>query len=314
MPCVPRCRNDNGVAAACSLLSVPFWNLSCRLIVRVLPSVPLVVPALPLGRGRPVTSCNRSNSNAHRTMTSAPDCPTTHEVPAVTRAVTRAARRSHKRTPRLPRKALAVAAPSPASRESSARHPRQHRSRLAQNGTPPHGRRSLAMMIAAPAQTMIATNDLTTMATAATPLARIAMTEAGDPGVDGADAAVRDRPPTVNVPADRVPLQLGPLHLRELRNRAATGVAATRAGLLTEAASPTEDSPPPEARPIADPLPLAATVALPNNPNLNHSPNPKADAVAATVAASAVRPGIASPAICKTPLSRLGMSSANWSR
>ncbi len=270
-----------------------------------------------------MTSCSRSNSNAHRTMISAPDCPMTHEVPvvdrAVTRAVTRAARRSHKRTPRLPRKALAVAAPSPASRESSARHPRQHRSRLAQNGTPPYGRRSLAMMIAAPAQTMIATNDLTTMATAATPLARIAMTEAGDPGVDGADAAVRDRPPTVSVPADRDPLRLGPLHRPAPRNRDATVAAAravrpTAVASQTEAASPTEDSPPPEARPIADPLPLAATVALPNNPNLNHSPNPKADAVAATVAASAVRPGIASPAICKTPLSRLGMSSANWSR
>jgi hypothetical protein len=117
----PRCRIDRVLVAACSLLSVSFWNFSCRPIVRVLPSVPPVVPVHRLGRGRPMTSCSRSNSNVPRTMISELGCPTTREVPVVdraeTRAETRAARRSPQQTRHLPRKGLAVAGPLPASRE-----------------------------------------------------------------------------------------------------------------------------------------------------------------------------------------------------
>jgi hypothetical protein len=167
------------------------------------------------------------------------------------------------------------------------------------------------MTIAAPALTMIAANDLTMTATAAMPRTRIAMTATVDPDGVGAVVAVRARPATANAPMDLALLPPALLHHLVLRQRDAT-VAGVRAGRLTEAASPTEDSPPPEARLIADRLPLAAMVAPPSNHSLN--PSPKADAGAANVAASAALPGIASRGICKMPLSRPAMSSANWSR
>lgn len=124
LPSVPRCRIDGDMAAAWLLLSVSFWNLSCRLIVRVLPSAPPDVPALRPGKAPSATRCSRSNSSGPPTTISGLGCLMTREVLAETRGVTRvetrvetrAASRNRKRTPPLPRKGLAVAGPSPVSR------------------------------------------------------------------------------------------------------------------------------------------------------------------------------------------------------
>ena len=167
------------------------------------------------------------------------------------------------------------------------------------------------MMIAAPAPTMIGASEFTTTETEATPRTRIAMTEATDPGVGVAVAGARASLVPANAPTDLAPLQLALPHRLALHNRDAI-VAVARAGRPTEAASPTEDSPRPEARLIADRLPLVAIVARPSK--LNHSPNPKVDADAANVAASAARLAIDRPATCNTPPCRPGMSWVNWSR
>lgn len=164
-------------------------------------------------------------------------------------------------------------------------------------------------MIAAPVKTMVEASEFTTMATEATPRTRIAMTEDADLAAAGAVVVVRVSPAPANAPPDRAPSQPALPHRPAPRKRAATGAAA-RAGRPTGAASPTGDSPHPVVPRIADRPPLAAMDAPPHN----LSPSPKADAVAASVAASAVPPGIVSLDTCKTPPSRPGMSWGNWSQ
>ena len=306
-----RSRIDCGVAAACcQLLSVSFWNLSCRPIVRVLRSVQPDVQVRLWEKGQSATSCSPSSSSVPRTTTSGPD--------SLRRLAVRAVRPAANRLRRLPppTKARGVDGPSRANPASALRHPSRRplpshpglcERLLGENRLrDPH---RPTTRIAAPVRTQIAANGTqngpVTRETAANPPARIATTEAVVHAAAVGVVVVRARAAPASAPAVPAPLPHGLPPSPGLPHRDAIGGgvhAVPRTVVLRIAVD----------NPIAASRLAVATAVPPSKHNLN--PNPKAVAVAANVAASAVLPGIGSPDTCKTPRSPPAKSSASWNR